>query len=92
MNEDWRGKHYAFFSNRECEYFPCHTNADADNFNCLFCYCPLYVLEHCGGTYSYLKNGRKDCSQCIKPHLAENYGAIINRYDEIAAFGSGNKR
>ena len=20
----WEGKHYAFFSNKECEYFPCH--------------------------------------------------------------------
>ena len=22
--EDWRDKHYAFMSNRECELFPCH--------------------------------------------------------------------
>mgnify|MGYP000051950745 CR=1 FL=1 len=36
--------HYQFFCNRECEYFPCHKNADPDNFNCLFCYCPLYAL------------------------------------------------
>lgn len=28
--------HYQFFCNRECEYFPCHKNADPDNFNCLF--------------------------------------------------------
>ncbi len=24
----WKGKHYAFFSNKECEYFPCHAGAD----------------------------------------------------------------
>ena len=33
-----------FYANRDCEYFPCHTVADPDNFNCLFCYCPLYAL------------------------------------------------
>ena len=40
----WEGKHYSFFSNKECEYFPCHQGADPENFNCLFCYCPLYAL------------------------------------------------
>ena len=42
--EYWEDKHYSFFSNRECEYFPCHKGADPENFNCLFCYCPLYAL------------------------------------------------
>ena len=28
--------HYQFFCNRECEYFPCHKNADPDNFNAFF--------------------------------------------------------
>ena len=32
MNEE---RHYAFFQNRECEFFPCHKGADAENFNCL---------------------------------------------------------
>ena len=41
MNEE---RHYAFFQNRACEFFPCHKGADAENFNCLFCYCPLYAL------------------------------------------------
>ena len=27
----WEGKHYAFFSNKECEYFPCHAGADPEN-------------------------------------------------------------
>ena len=43
-NQYWENKHYAYFCNRECEYFPCHKGADPENFNCLFCYCPLYVL------------------------------------------------
>ena len=43
-------RNYSYFSHRECEYFPCHPGADPDNFNCLFCYCPLYVLgADCGG-------------------------------------------
>ncbi|MBO5973618.1 MAG: metal-binding protein, partial [Clostridia bacterium] len=35
-------KNYAFISHRDCEFFPCHQTSDVDNFNCLFCYCPLY--------------------------------------------------
>ena len=42
-------RHYAFFQNRACEYFPCHETDDPEHFNCLFCYCPLYALgELCG--------------------------------------------
>ena len=77
---------YSFFSHRKCEYFPCHKGADKDNFNCLFCYCPLYVLgDQCGGEFVYLPNGYKDCSQCIYPHLRESYDAITGRYWEILA-------
>ena len=72
--------HYQFFCNRECEYFPCHKNADPDNFNCLFCYCPLYALgKKCGGQFRYLPNGNKDCSNCTFPHKRENYKAITSR-------------
>lgn len=77
-------RHYAYFSNCECEYFPCHTDGDAENFNCLFCYCPLYVLgKACGGDFVYLENGYKDCSHCVYPHKQENYEQIIKRYQEI---------
>lgn len=82
----WEDKHYAYFSNRECEYFPCHKGADPENFNCLFCYCPLYVLgDRCGGKFVHLPNGYKDCSRCLFPHLRENYGVITERYAEILA-------
>ena len=33
-------RHYAFFQNRDCEYFPCHATKHPEDFNCLFCYCP----------------------------------------------------
>ena len=78
-------RHYAFFSNRDCEYFPCHPGADPDNFNCLFCYCPLYLLgEECGGNFRWLENGVKDCSDCLFPHRRENYDVISARWQEIA--------
>ena len=50
--------HYDFFQNRECEYFPCHPNADPETFSCLFCYCPLYALgDKCGGNFTYTESG-----------------------------------
>ncbi len=80
------GKEYTYFSHRNCEYFPCHEGADPDNFNCLFCYCPLYVLgDSCGGDFVRLENGIKDCSGCLYPHKRENYDAINARFDEIRA-------
>lgn len=63
-----------YFRNINCRYFPCHRGISEDNFNCLFCYCPLYALgEDCGGNFTYTKNGIKDCTGCVRPHLAENY-------------------
>ncbi|MGI6108012.1 MAG: cysteine-rich small domain-containing protein [Lachnospiraceae bacterium] len=77
-------KHYQYFQNRECEYFPCHPGADPGNFNCLFCYCPLYVLgDSCGGNFSRTEKGLKDCTPCLVPHLAENYERIVRRYGDI---------
>ena len=77
-------KKYSYFAHRECEYFPCHEGADKDNFNCLFCYCPLYVLgENCGGDFLYLNNGIKDCSNCLWPHKRENYEEITKRFSQI---------
>ena len=80
------GENYRFFSHRACEYFPCHEGADADDFNCLFCYCPLYMLgDQCGGAFRYTEDGLKDCSTCLFPHRRENYDLIISKYGEIAA-------
>jgi Zn-finger protein len=75
---------YSFFSHKECEFFPCHKGADPENFNCLFCYCPLYVLgRSCGGNFRYLENGIKDCSNCLLPHGRGSYSYIARRYSEI---------
>ena len=62
--------HYRWFTNRECEYYPCHEFAEI---NCLFCFCPLYFNDGCGGEYTILKSGIKDCSGCMIPHTAEGY-------------------
>ena len=76
--------HYDFFQNRECEYFPCHQNADPETFSCIFCYCPLYALgEHCGGNFIYTENGIKDCSECLRPHKRECYDAITKKVGEV---------
>ena len=69
---------YQFFSHRECEFFPCHEKGDPDNFNCLFCYCPLYFLgENCGGGFTLLEGGVKDCTGCTFPHRRENYEKVL---------------
>ena len=81
---DTQTKHYAFFQNRACEYFPCHPTDDPERFNCLFCYCPLYALgKRCGGNFRYSEKGYKDCKNCAFPHRPENYEKITGRYREI---------
>lgn len=77
-------KHYQFFQHRQCEYFPCHKGVAEEDFNCLFCYCPLYALgTACGGNCVYTEKGVKDCSRCAFPHLRDNYEKIAERYKDI---------
>lgn len=69
---------YRFFENRECRYFPCHKGLE--DFNCLFCYCPLYSRENCAGNPRFLEKNRKkikDCTHCSFPHKPENYEAVV---------------
>ena len=76
---------YSFTQNPQCAYFPCHAGVKASDFNCLFCYCPLYALgERCGGHFTYTAKGVKDCSNCAFPHRGENYKAVLARFPEIA--------
>lgn len=76
---------YRYFCNRECEYFPCHGGTDPERFNCLFCYCPLYVLgSACGGDFSFTDSGVKDCSACLLPHTQEGYDYILSRWNDIS--------
>ena len=71
---------YSFFQHRDCEFFPCHPTDRPEDFNCLFCYCPLYAFgRQCGGCFRYLENGVKDCSECVFPHRRENYSRVQER-------------
>ncbi len=75
-----------FFQNRECPHFPCHEGVAEEDFNCLFCYCPLYMLgKRCGGNCTYMEKGIKSCKDCTFPHRIENYERITGRFGEIAA-------
>lgn len=81
----WEDKEYSFFSHKKCEFFPCHKGADPENFNCLFCYCPLYALgDQCGGNFRYTDRGLKDCTNCQLPHKRKNYGYVTGKYQELA--------
>ena len=84
---EWKGKGFSFVRNKDCEFFPCHDIGamDPGSFNCLFCFCPLYGWDGCGGEYVYLENGCKDCSACFIPHRKENYGHIIEKLRRPAA-------
>ena len=74
---------HRYFCNRDCRYFPCHPGADAAAFNCLFCFCPLYFLENCGGD-CVLRHGVKDCTPCLRPHRPQGYDEILARLREEA--------
>ena len=75
---------YKFFSHKECECFPCHEVTNKDDFNCLFCYCPLYALgDRCGGKFTYLENGIKDCSNCMIPHSKGAYDYIMGKCEQL---------
>ncbi len=77
-------ENFKFFQHKECEFFPCHEVKDVENFNCLFCYCPLYALgDNCGGNFTYNEKGFKDCTNCAVPHLRKNYEYVISKYNEI---------
>lgn len=76
--------HYDFFQNRECEYFPCHPGANPESFSCLFCFCPLYALgDRCGGSFTYTREGVKDCTGCLRPHCRENYEDICGMLNQV---------
>jgi Zn-finger protein len=75
---------YRFFNNQSCKYFPCHKMPGKEDFNCLFCYCPLYSLgDGCGGDFTYNKTKTvKICMDCHLPHLPEFYDVIVERLSE----------
>ena len=78
-------ENYKFFCHKNCEFFPCHKTDKPDEFNCLFCYCPLYALgKNCGGNFKYTGKGIKDCSNCMLPHNKKNFDYIMKKFSEIS--------
>ena len=79
-------EHSRFFQHRACEYFPCHVGVREEDFNCLFCYCPLYALgRRCGGNPRYTAEGLKDCSDCALPHRRGHVDRVLARYGDVMA-------
>lgn len=69
---------HRYFKNTDCEYYPCHFAGQ----NCLFCFCPLYQ-EPCNGHYDkakFVREGLRDCSKCVLPHIDNNYDSIIDYF------------
>ncbi len=81
-------QNYKFNQHTKCEYFPCHKGSNKETFNCLFCYCPLFMLkDKCGGDFK-MKNGIKDCSACTKPHDENGYEFIMSKMKVVIKNGS----
>lgn len=81
-------ENYKFMQHKTCEYFPCHSVSNNDSFNCLFCFCPLYMLkDKCGGNFKY-SNGVKDCSNCAIPHSKGGYDYVMSKMDAVIKIGS----
>lgn len=76
-------ENHKFYQNKGCKFFPCHDDVEEKNFNCLFCFCPLYFYDDCGGNYELMENDHKDCSNCTIPHSRNGYEYIINKISEI---------
>ncbi|HZK58090.1 MAG TPA: cysteine-rich small domain-containing protein [Clostridia bacterium] len=84
-----KGENYKFVQNKKCEFFPCHKINNPGRFNCLFCFCPLYVLgDKCEGNFKYTDKGIKDCSDCTIPHDVGGYEYIMSKIGEVAKMAS----
>ena len=84
-------KKYAFSQHRECEFFPCHEGIDPDEFNCLFCWCPLFTLgKDCGGNFKQTDCCVKDCSDCLLPHIKESYDYMCAKFPALAELAGRN--
>ncbi|WP_084448487.1 cysteine-rich small domain-containing protein [Desulfovibrio inopinatus] len=67
---------FKYYKNTSCRYYPCHECDPQADFNCLFCFCPLYFFPDCGGN-PQLRGAVKDCSQCTLPHSTAGYDHIV---------------
>lgn len=81
-------ENHTFFQNKKCEHFPCHKVENLEIFNCMFCFCPLYLLKgDCGGNFKYT-NGFKDCSDCRLPHNKNSHRYMMSKMDLVLVIGS----
>ncbi|RKD98516.1 cysteine-rich small domain-containing protein [Marinifilum flexuosum] len=81
-------ENYKFVQNTKCEYFPCHKVKNESEFNCLFCFCPLYMLgDKCGGNFTYTDNGIKNCSECTLPHSKNGYDHVMSKMSLVMEKG-----
>lgn len=77
-----------YFNNRACQYYPCHQVENEEEFNCLFCYCPLYALgDQCGGDFRYTDRGIKDCTACTLPHSEGGYEHVMAHIKGVVEMG-----
>lgn len=71
---------HKFFENKSCEYYPCH---DMEQINCMFCFCPLYLIHDCpgikAGVAEYIDEKTKDCSRCTITHHPTKSWEIVVR-------------
>ena len=80
---------FNFYQNTDCRYFPCHGkepgtgSVPVEDFNCLFCYCPLMHVPNCGGNYTIMENGFKDCMKCTRNHDKDSWKFVISRLRDI---------
>ncbi|GAU09551.1 cysteine-rich small domain-containing protein [Desulfoplanes formicivorans] len=82
-----------FCQNLNCPFFPCHQGADPQTFNCKHCYCPLYFIywDNCGGNFTMLENGIKDCSGCLVPHACGGHEYVVGKLMEYFEQVRGQK-
>ena len=81
---------FNYYKNEKCIYFPCH-KTENENFNCMFCFCPLYALgDKCGGNFKYIEDGIKDCSLCLLPHSESGYAYICSKFEELSELAKQN--
>lgn len=74
-----RENDFNYFQNVDCRFFPCHDTVPKADFNCLFCYCPLYHYADCGGTYRISEHNVKDCSKCTRNHDKDSWKYVVGR-------------
>ena len=83
----------SFFQNRACPYFPCHEGLPLEDFNCMMCYCPLYLLgDGCGGDFVYLEDGIKSCVSCTRPHDPDRWDEMMKMCGKVVSLARKDRR